>query len=127
VRAYADGHASGTLGRSCAVADAILGGTAPLDVLAGPKVRAFYALIADPGRADVVCVDRHAVDVAVGLRLGEAERSRCYPLARAGWYDRFADCYRRAGQRLGVRAAQVQAVTWLVWRDQAGRSTASAT
>lgn len=118
--AYETGSASGTLGRSCQAADAILAGEDPLQVLNGPKVRAFFTLIADPDDADAVCVDRHAVDVAVGLRLDEVDRSAWYQLARGGLYERFAGCYRRAAERLGVLPGQVQAVTWVTWRDQFG-------
>lgn len=114
-RAYADGEASGTLGVSCRAADAILAGADPLDALTGPKVRSFFTLIADPEDGVSVCIDRHAVDVALGERLTERDRSR-WPLARRGLYGTFADCYREAGDALGVSAADVQAVTWVAWR-----------
>lgn len=115
-RACADGRASGTLGSSQRAADAILAGGDPLAVLRGPKVRAFFTLIADPDDPVAVCVDRHGIDVAVGQRLREAQRSAWFPLQRRGLYDTFAGCYRRAARRLGVRPAQVQAVTWVHWR-----------
>lgn len=117
-RAYADGEASGTLGRSVAQANAILAGADPLDVLRGPKVRAFFALIADPDDPDNVVIDRHAVDIAVGRRQSVRERDHAFPLARRNRYVRFADAYRAAARLLGVTAAQVQAVTWVAWRDQ---------
>lgn len=117
-RAYADGKASGTLGRSVAQADAILAGADPLDALRGPKVRAFFALIADPDDPDTVVIDRHAVDIAVGKRQAVRERDQAFPLARRGRYARFADTYRKAARRLGVTAGQAQAVTWVAWRDQ---------
>lgn len=115
-RAYADGHATGTLGASCRAANTILGGAEPLDVLAGPKVRAFFTLIAQPDDPRTVCVDRHAIDIAVGARMSDAERTALYPLATGGLYQAFARCYRRAATHLGVSPAQVQAVTWLHWR-----------
>lgn len=115
-RTFADGHASGTLGASCRAATAIYKGAAPLDVLRGPKVRAFYTLIADPSDADTVCVDRHAIDIAVGLRMTVAERDADYVLTKDGLYERFARAYRRAAETLGKTPAQVQAVTWLHWR-----------
>lgn len=117
-RAYADGRASGTLGMSCRAADAVLSGADPLDVLRGPKVRAFYSLILDPGDPLTVCIDRHAVDVATGQRLTDAARSAVWPLERRGLYEVFARCYRRAAGVLGVSPWQVQAVTWLTWRAQ---------
>lgn len=118
--AYKHGTASGTMGRSCLAANAILAGADPSEVLTGPKVRAFYQLIADPDHKQAVCVDRHAIDVAVGLRLDEADRSAWYQLNRGGLYETFADCYRRAADILGVLPGKVQAVTWVTWRDQVG-------
>jgi hypothetical protein len=123
-RAYADGRASGTLGFSVRAADAILAGADPLSVLNGPKVRAFYTLISDPDDPVTVCVDRHGIDVAVGRRLTDAQRSAWYPLTRRDLYEAFADCYRRAARRLGVRPAQVQAVTWVHWRNTQVKLTA---
>ncbi len=114
-RAYADGAATGTLGASCRAANKILAGESPLAVLRGPKVRAFYSLIADPTDDDTVCVDRHAIDIAVGVRMTTAERE-AYVLDRGGLYEKFARAYRGAAEVLGVTPAQTQAVTWLHWR-----------
>lgn len=116
-RAYTNGYASGTLGRSIDKANAILAGADPLDVLRGPKTRAFYRLIADPDDLDAVVVDRHAIDIAIGERLTVADRERWYPLERRGWYRIFADAYRAAGRLLGVNPSQVQGVTWTAWTD----------
>lgn len=115
-RAYTDGRASGTIGQSCRVADRILAGEDPADVLKAPKVRAFFTLIDNP-HADAVVIDRHAVDIAVGERLSDDQRSRRYPLASGGWYERFAEVYRQAAHILELPAHVVQAVTWLVHRD----------
>ncbi len=116
-RAYADGAATGTLTRSCQAANAILGGADPLTVLNGPKVRAFYTLITDP-HADVVVIDMHAIDIAVGRPLTDDVRSRLFPLARKGWYRRFEGCYRRARQHIPGKppASWIQAATWTAWR-----------
>lgn len=114
-RAYAEGRASAPLGASNRKADRILAGEAPLDVLGGPKVRAFYACIVDPD-CDAVCVDRHAVDVAIGRRTDDSTRNAI--LGRKGGYDATADAYRRAAKILGVPAPAVQAVTWTAWRAQ---------
>ncbi len=110
-----DGEATGTLGASCRAAAAIYAGADPLSVLNGPKVRSFYALIADPTDADTVCVDRHAIDIALGVRMTGAARG-AYVLGRDGLYDRCARAYRRAAEVLAHTPAQVQAVTWLHWR-----------
>lgn len=115
-RVYAEGRASGTLGRSCRAAEAILAGVDPLDVLNGPKVRAFFLLIANPDDNRTVCIDRHAIDVAVGARLEERDRVALFPLDRRGLYEKFSRCYRRAAKHLGVTPSKVQAATWVAWR-----------
>jgi hypothetical protein len=119
-RAYDDGAASGTLGWACRKANAILVGADPLDVLSGPKERAFFTLIATPADPRTVCIDRHAIDVAIGQRLDERDRATWFQLNRNGLYETFADCYRRAAARLQVRPGQVQAVTWVAWRASVG-------
>lgn len=115
-RAFADGHASGTMRMCTAAADQILAGADPLEVLRGPKVRAFFTLIADPSDPQTVCVDRHAIDVAIGWRLDEGLRSAWYPLDRRGLYAVFAERYQRAARRVGILPSQMQAVTWVSWR-----------
>lgn len=87
----------------------------PLDILGGPKVRAFYACIVSGGMTDVVCVDRHACDIATGIRGSfnslTANRIRIVQGA-----------YVRAARRLAatggpvLSAAQLQAITWVAWR-----------
>lgn len=121
-RAYADGYASGAMLQSCRAADAILAGADPDDVLRGPKTRAFCQLIADPDDGTAVVIDRHAFDVAAGRVTDDRTREQ---LARAGQYRRWADAYRRAAAILSadsvpVTPAQVQGVTWVVWRRLKG-------
>lgn len=87
----------------------------PLDILGGPKVRAFYACIQSAGMTDTVCVDRHACDIATGIRGSfnslTAARIRVVQAA-----------YVRAARRLAetggpvLSAAQLQAITWVTWR-----------
>jgi hypothetical protein len=110
------------LGASKVKARVVAAGAAPLDVLGGPKVRAFYACILSPGADGPVCVDRHAVDAALGFR--GSDRSRKV-LERVGAYEAVAGAYRAAGDRFGITAAQCQAIVWLVWRAaHAGRRAA---
>lgn len=115
----ADHYASGVLGNSCRAADRILRGEDPSTVLKAPKVKAFFGLISNPDDRGSVCVDRHAIDVAVATRHDDDTRTALYPLDRRGWYERFAVAYRLAAHILGVTPAHVQAVTWLTWRDLA--------
>lgn len=87
----------------------------PLDILGGPKVRAFYMCILTAGFTDAVCIDRHAYDLMTGVRGSHvsltAKRSRSAQQS-----------YRDAARRLqatgeaNVTAAQLQAITWVAWR-----------
>lgn len=89
----------------------------PLDILGGDKVRAFYQTILDPtGDIDPV-IDRHAFDIAVGERTDEKRRGI---LSRKGVYAEFAHVYREAAIIAGIGAAQMQAITWVAWREALG-------
>lgn len=88
--------------------------TDPLDILGGDKVRAFYRTILDPmGDIDPV-IDRHAFDIAVGERTDEKRRGI---LSRKGVYSEFTHAYRDAAKIAGIGSAQMQAVTWIAWRN----------
>ena len=100
-------------------AQRVVAGEAPLDVLGGPKVRAFYSNLADPVGSDAVTVDRHAVDAALGFVGDDNSRKRI--LERKGGYEGIADAYRSAARVLGVKPHVVQAVVWAVWRNRFGR------
>lgn len=118
-RAYESGEATGTIGACCRKATEILNGKDWRETLGGDKVRAFAALISDPTDPTTVCVDRHAFDVAVGRPTNDESRKA---LTRKGVYESFAAAYRRAAATISretgenVTPAQVQAVTWVVWR-----------
>lgn len=102
------------LGNNVKKAIAIYNGADPLDILGGDKVRAFYATILDPqGDIDPV-IDRHAFDIAVGERTDEKRRGA---LSRKGVYAEFAAAYREAAKIAGIGSAQMQAVTWIAWRN----------
>lgn len=103
--------------RNVAKAVAIYNGSNPLDVLGGDKVRAFYQTILDPfGDIDPV-IDRHAFDIAVGERTDEKRRGI---LSRKGVYHEFANVYREAAKVAGIGSAQMQAITWVAWREALG-------
>lgn len=114
VRAYADGAASGHTGYSCRTANRILAGESIDDVLKGDKTNAFAHVIADPTDPHAVVVDRHAFDIALGRVTDDDTRGI---LSRKGVYAIFADAYREAARVLGYSPSQVQAVTWVVWRE----------
>lgn len=99
-------------------AQEIYAGAKPLDVLSGNKVRAFYLSILNPSDNSVPpVVDRHAFDIAVGRRTDDKTRGI---LSRKGMYDSFAEVYSEAAKTAGIGSAQMQAVTWVAWRDLHG-------
>ena len=105
------------LGNNVQKAIDIYNGAEPLDVLRGDKVRAFYRTILDPtGDIDPV-IDRHAFDIAVGERTDEKRRGA---LSRKGVYEQFAHVYREAAIIAGIGSAQMQAITWVAWREALG-------
>jgi hypothetical protein len=94
---------------------AILEGAAPLEVLGGLKVRAFYSCIIG---ADDVCVDGHAYAIWRGERISTSST----PKISAKLYGSIAADYVKATATINsvmgasYRPYQVQAITWLVWR-----------
>jgi len=111
---------SGYLGVGLRYSQRMLDGEDPLAVLQGMKTRNFYRSIVSGG-VDGICIDRHAWDVAVGIRHTELGR----PAISSGRYKAAAEAYRRAatilnGEGYLVSAAQVQAVTWVAWKNRHG-------
>lgn len=92
---------------------AIRDGADPLEYLRGAKVRAFHASITDPDDPDAVCVDRHAVAIALGGTLSDRDTQRAVSGRR---YDAIADAYRAVAAARGLLPSTVQAVTWCAWR-----------
>lgn len=115
-------HGDGTmvgLKKNVAKAQRIYFGEDALDVLGGDKVRAFFSTIVNPHDSDATpVVDRHAFDIAVGMRTDDRTRGRI--LARKGQYDMFAQAYRDAAHIADIGAPQMQAVTWMQWRKELG-------
>lgn len=89
----------------------ILNGESPLDVLSGYKVRSFYQNILDGQCSDVVTVDRHAKRIAYGLPNVEDGTQ----VVRPSEYDYIARHYRRAAQKIGICARDLQATLWVAW------------
>lgn len=122
VRAYADGQASKCMPMSANKANAILGGADVAKTLKGPKTVAFAQVIADPTDPHAVVIDRHAMSVAIGRCATDDDYT---VLGLKGVYEQFADAYRRAARIIGVSPSQVQAVTWVVWRETKIRTAAA--
>lgn len=88
--------------------DIVTGKLSPLESLGGKKTRNFWMNLVDPKGRHAVTIDRHALSVWMGNRDPRGDVGTLY--------DRIADAYREAAQRLGVAPCQVQAVTWFTWK-----------
>ncbi len=87
------------------------------NVKTGPKTWAFYQLIADPLRADLVCVDRHAKAIALGAVANGEETSTVSPSE----FRYFAAHYVHVANLFNLLPHQVQAITWVTWRRLGGQ------
>lgn len=112
------GNANGIgLGKNVRKAIAIYNGDDALDILNGHKVRSFYLTIVEPDGDHSPVIDRHAFDIAIGERTNDRARQW---LSRKGEYDRFSTVYRQAASRVGIGTSQLQAITWVAWRERHG-------
>ena len=122
IRAYsigghnaADSIKVGTYNANKIKALAILSGDDCLQVLGGLKVRAFYDCIIG---GDSVCVDGHAYAIWQGHYIPTTKTPKITPKV----YDSIAADYRQAARVINLilnadySAAQIQAITWIVWR-----------
>lgn len=91
-------------------------GENPLRVLGGKKVCAFYKLLRDGGNPTDVCVDGHALNMALGR--GKLRIDSSYATPAEG--DLVREGFRAAGHYLGIWPCKVQAATWLAWRASQG-------
>lgn len=113
-RAFTNGKPTGHLGDALRKAERIMNGEDPLTVLpADSKTWNFYRCIVDPTDDTAVVIDRHAHDVAVGVKFGSEDRG----LSAKRRYATLARAYRLAADKLGELPQVVQAVTWVAWRD----------
>jgi len=95
----------------------LFAGENPHDVVGGPKVTAFFQRILDPFSNDILpVIDRHAQDIAEGIRNNEAKRKP--PTGKR--YMEYANAYIEAAIRIGIPSAALQAITWETWREAHG-------
>jgi hypothetical protein len=99
---------------SLANARAILDGADPLDILNGPKTRAFYGAIAGTGHT--ATVDAWAVQAATGREYGAVAPCR---------YDDVAAAYANAAEIVGENVHAMQAIAWVAVNASAQRAMAS--
>lgn len=110
------GRPSRHVGDALSKAARILAGEDPVNVLPmHRKTGQFYLSIINPSDPRPVCIDRHAHDLALGIRFGDRRRG----LDARARYDLIAGVYREAAGRLGEIPSVVQAVTWTAWRERA--------
>lgn len=94
----------------------ILSGEHPLNVLGGLKVRSFYQCILGN---DAVCVDGHAYSIWTGQRVPTTKT----PSISEKLYEKIETDYRLAAEQISsitgecYTAREVQAITWVVWRN----------
>lgn len=82
-------------------------------VLGGLKVNNFYACILIPENPLHVCIDRHAVSIAIGERLGDRYTKYLISMTK---YNIIADGYKEVANSLNILPNQLQAITWCSWR-----------
>lgn len=109
-QAFESGLTGGCLGANIVKANRIMAGEAPLDVLGGDKVRAFYSNIVDP-LSDAVTIDAHAFDIAMGVKYGKDR-----PAIGKIVFRELSEAYRAAAIDLGFMAPEIQAITWVAHR-----------
>lgn len=85
-----------------------------LERLNGRKVKAFYSNIMG---YDTCTIDGHALNIALGKR-----QSLTSDANRVGvrLYRELAEAYTRAAHREGLKAYEMQAITWTTWRRMHG-------
>jgi hypothetical protein len=94
-------------GRNIVKAKVILGGAPPLDVLGGNKVRSFYRNLCDGGEDDShVTVDTWAARIATG------NYSEAVSITDKQ-YKRLVSAYQSVADDFGVKATELQAITWV--------------
>lgn len=108
-----------TLGNSSRAAQRIIDGEHPLDVLGGDKTRAFAENIALNGISDNVTVDVHAFSIAHGKAIPSSQIKMGKAL-----YREIAECYSRAAKIADIMPTQMQAITWVKWRDMHAKANA---
>lgn len=102
-----------TLGNSSRIAQRILDGEHPLDVIKGMKTRAFCQNIANNGDTDNITVDVHAFSIAHYKRIPSSKI-----VMGKGLYNEIAESYRRAAISQDISPQRMQAITWVVWRNK---------
>lgn len=91
-------------------AERILAGNDPLDVLGGPKTRAFYQNLSDPTCNSVACIDSWMLRAAYS-NLNLAGNVTAYE------YTTIENAVKVIAKQIGLLPLQVQAIIWVAVRD----------
>jgi DNA topoisomerase IB len=95
----------------------VASGEDPDDVLGGSKVRSFFNNMNDPTDAHSVTIDTHMVRAAFdSIELSDKDYE-AIAVAPAK-YEWFAEVIREAAEERGILPQQMQAVTWVQWRNE---------
>lgn len=114
-QALTSGEARGHVRNALDKAERIMLGEDPLSVLPeDSKSWNFFRAIVHPDDAEAVVIDRHAHDIVANERYGDRDRG----LSSKRRYATVALAYRNAANRLDEIPSVVQAVTWVVWREE---------
>lgn len=84
-----------------------------LCTLNGNKIQNFFLNIAFPAVNDAVTIDRHAIAVALGYT---PEAAKLKDITDAQ-YNFFLNCYKLAAAKAGILPHEIQAITWVKWRQ----------
>lgn len=112
INTFATGIAYGHTKTMVSCAQRIHDGEYALDVLKGDKTRAFASAIADPEHSTIATIDRHAHDIAAGRIFPDNGRNIGKRVFRE-----FSAAYVEAAELAGIGVAQMQAITWVAWRE----------
>lgn len=110
--------APGMLRASLAAAVRIARGERPLDVLAGPKTRAFYQNLSAPQAAGAVTIDTHMCFLMTGA---SNQRDALALISGKDGYQWAAARVAAAARKRGTLPHMMQAATWAQWRRDGGQ------
>jgi hypothetical protein len=114
-KSFQTGIAQGNMPGHNAIAQRILDGEHPFDVMRGDKTRSFAEAIATAGNGTIATVDRHAHDIAMARVFTEKERKITKRL-----YRDMAAAYHEVADYTELSVNVIQAITWVTWRREKG-------
>ena len=104
----------GVIQRKC---DAIMSNKPISEVLSTDKLNNFYWNIFKPDLFEHVTIDRHATAIAYFGR-----RETDFPKPTTKRYSLIAEAYKKVAENLGLIPQQLQAITWVAYRNEANLS-----